>query len=522
MPVRHPALPVDRPDRDAAIPAPHPAATPGRIQAGTRGRVAVVDIGSNSIRLVVYDRLARSLTPVFNEKVLCGLGRDLGRTGRLHGEGKALAVQNLARFTRLMRGMEVAQADVLATAAVREAEDGPAFVAEVERRTGLPVSVLDGPEEARLSALGVVSGTADPDGVMGDLGGGSLELVGIDRGRTHPGVTLPLGPFRLMGGKSDRPAARETIRAAFAQYPWLAEYAGRTLYPVGGNWRMLAKIQLARRKHPVHVIHQYTVPAAEMLELAQLIGRQGRASLERMPGVSKRRLETLPYAALVMEGLMEAMRPEQISFSAFGLREGFLFSHLPPAQQRQDPLIAGASDIARRLDRFGKDDPLVSWIAPAFPDAPPNLARLRRAACLLSDIGWAEHPDYRAQHAFLRALRLPIAGVDHAERAFIAGALYARYGGNPGDKLTQPALALMPPNWADQAKQVGLSLRLAHTLCGGAAALLAGTALELTAETLLLWLPEDREALAGDAVRRQLEAVARMLGRDGRIVVAQA
>lgn len=493
---------------------------PPSVRTGVRGRVAVVDIGSNSIRLVVYDRLARSLTPVFNEKVLCGLGRDLASTGRLYPEGKAMAVQNLVRFTELMRGMAVAHADVLATAAVREAEDGPAFVAEVERRCGLAITVLDGREEARLSALGVISGTATPDGVIGDLGGGSLELVGIADGAVREAESLPLGPFRLMTTRNDRDAIRAGIAQTLAEQPWLSAYAGSTLHPVGGNWRMLAKIQMARRKHPVHVIHNYTVPAGELLELAELIGRQGKASLERMPGVSKRRLETLPYAALVMEGVLRALRPAAVSFSAFGLREGFLYSRLPQAQQREDPLISGAVEIARRLDRFGKEDPLVDWISPAFPDTAAALARLRRAACLLSDIGWAEHPDYRAEHAFLRALRLPIAGIDHAERAFIAGALYARYGGTPGDKPTQEPLALMPPDWLDQAKLVGSTLRLAHTLCGGAPALLTGTALELTGEALLLWLPERREALAGEAVRRQLDAVAKILGRSGRIAIA--
>ncbi len=500
---------------------PRPAFKIGPIAHSRTSRVGVIDLGSNSIRLVVYDRLCRAPVPVFNEKVLCGLGRDLARTGRLHPEGVALALTNLERFTRLLEGMHDDRVDVLATAAVRDASDGEAFVAEVERRCRLTVAVISGNEEARLSAMGVLSGSPGADGVMGDLGGGSLEMVGLDQSVITEQVTLPLGPFRLMDVKDGRPKIREVILDELGKQTWLTRYQGRTFYPVGGNWRALAKILMAKRKHPVHIIHQYTVPGPDVAQLAGLLGRQGKNSLERIPGVSKRRLETLPYAAMVLEEVLAILKPKNVVFSAFGLREGHLFDILSPEERMADPLIEACLDIARRLDRFGKVDRLENWIAPLFAGELPVQHRLRRAACLLSDICWMDHPDYRAEHAFLRTLRLPFAGLSHSERTFLAAALYARYGGTIGDRVTSDPCELLSSEERERAALLGAALRLGHTLSGGAVGVLEHTRLQMTPEAVLLWLPEDEACLGGDVVQRRLNSVANLLGRTGRIVIAR-
>lgn len=494
----------------------------GPIRRSGSGRVGVIDVGSNSIRLVVYDRLSRAPIPVFNEKVLCGLGRDLARTGRLNPEGVRLALTNLVRFTRLLEGMHVDRVDVLATAAVRDAEDGAAFAAEVERRCRLDLAVISGTEEARLSAMGVLSGAPGADGIMGDLGGASVELVGLNRAEIAEQVTLPLGPFRLMDVKEGKSRLRELIADRLRAEGWLEAYRGRTFYAVGGNWRALAKIHMEMRKHPVHIIHQYSVPAADILDLAALLGRQGKSSLDRVPGISKRRMETLPYAAMVMEGLIELLKPKAVSFSAFGLREGHLFDLLTPEARAQDPLEAACLDVAARFDRFGKVGRLEEWIAPLFVDETQAHRRLRKAACLLSDISWMDHPDYRAEHAFARVLRLPFVGLDHPGRAFLAAALYARYGGSPGDKLTAGPCELLTSDQRERATLIGATLRLGHTLSGGAVEVLDHARLQLTPDAVILWLPDDEQCLGGEVVRRRLDAVARTLGRAGRIVTAPA
>ncbi len=486
------------------------------------GRVAVVDIGSNSIRIVVYDRLSRAPMPIFNEKILCGLGRDLARTGRLHPDGLDMALKNLARFRRLIDGMGVRHVDVLATAAVREAEDGKAFVAKVKRLCGLSVSTISGLEEARLSALGVLSGTPGADGVMGDLGGGSLELVALGREESGRQVTLPLGPFRLMAGKKSRSEVRALVDSSLAEQDWLSEYRGRDFYPVGGAWRSLAKVHMAKTKYPVHVIHQYSVPGRELRQLASLIARQGRASLDRLPAVNKRRLETLPYAALVLESLLKTMAPSEVVFSAYGLREGHLFDQLSEEDRSADPLLHTCSEIARRLERFGEATGIARWTRALFADETPAAARLRKAASLLSDFCWAEHPDYRAEHAYLRTLRMAVVGVDHAERVFLAATLYARYGGLIGDRTSKAVDWVLTPDEILRAKLLGAALRLARTLSGGATGLLRRTRLERTDDELILWLPADQDTLDGDVVARRLDTLAGTLDVSGRILVEPA
>lgn len=479
-------------------------------------RIAVIDIGSNSIRLVVYQRLGRSPLPVFNEKVLCGLGRDLSQTGRLSPQGVAQALDNLDRFACLLAGMGVSHVDVLATAAVRDAEDGPGFANEITRRCGFEVSVVSGAEEGRLAALGVHCGIPDAEGVVGDLGGGSLELVGLAPAGIEEQDTLPLGPLRLMGdgGGGAIGDRQKSVDATLGRVGWLERYRGRRLYAVGGSWRSLARVHMERHDYPLHLIHQYTAPTVEMAEVAALIARQRKASLAKLAGVSKRRLETLPAAALVLERLIGVLKPEDIVFSALGLREGHLYDLLPLADQVRDPLIEGCLDVARRLDRFGHAELIVDWTAPVFVGEDGPADRLRRATCLISDCCWAEHPDYRADHALTWALRLPLLGIEHAERAFLAAALYTRYSGDPAD---HPALAVLPDRGRRQAEVLGLALRLAHTLAGGAATLLNSTILERSPEALRLILPGPVASLAGDAVSRRLDALARALGLTGAI-----
>lgn len=483
-------------------------------------RIAVIDIGSNSIRLVVYDGVKRAPLPVFNEKVLCGLGRGMARTNRLNPEGMRQALDNLSRFRQLAEGMRVSRIDVLATAAMRDADDGPAFIQQVERDTGLTVTVVSGEEEAQLAAWGVLSGTPEADGLVGDLGGGSLELVGIDGRSMSNHVTLPLGPLRLMEqGATRQGALVRFVDQHFEKLPWLAEAKGRDFYPVGGNWRALAKLHMEHTSHPLHIIHHYVIPAAAAREFATFVAGLSRSSLEKATGGSRRRMDTLPYAALVLERLLRVAGPARVVFSAYGLREGHMYSLLGEGEQRKDPLIAACSDLAERMGRSSAVEFLFSWTDGLTAGEDEALRRLREAACHLSDLAWAEHPDYRAELAFLRTLRFPFPGIDHAERAFLALVGHARYSGTIDAPQTAVARGLLSEGMAAKALVLGLALRLAHTLTGGASALLRRTSLKLAGEELLLTLPEDSSVLAGEVVERRLNALANALNRVGRIVL---
>lgn len=484
-------------------------------------RVAVVDIGSNSMRLVVFDALKRAPAPVFNEKVFCGLGRGLKRTGSLDADGVVAALTNLARFTGLVRSMGVRHLTLLATAAVREADNGPDFVDQIEERFGLEVQVLSGKAEARLSALGVISGMPAADGIMGDLGGGSLELVELNAGKIGRSATLGLGPLRLIElCHGDRKAAKAEIDRQLATVEWLKEAKGRTFYPVGGSWRGLARIHIKQTKYPLTVVHGYEMQSNALLDLATLVSGLGAESLTQTSGVNRRRVETLPFGALVLGQLLRRNRFKRIVFSSCGLREGHLFDLLPKKEQAQDPLVAIAQDIAAREGRFSDlGQPLYDWSASLFDDEGDEAAMLRLSACHLSDFAWREHPEYRAEQALFRILHHPFIGVNHSGRAFMAYAVFLRYGGALNSRRVASILPLMKPKMLRRAQILGLGLRLAFMLSGGMRGVLERSSLAVKRNRVNLVLPSDGSVLAGEVVERRLKALAEVLEVKAGIVV---
>lgn len=491
-----------------------PRRAPRQTRAAARsGCVAVVDIGSNSLRLVVYDGVRRAPRTLFNEKVMCGLGRGLEATGRLDRDGVELARANLQRFVALARSLGVRRLDVLATAAVRDASDGRSFVAEIERRHRLKVKVLGGPEEGRLSAFGVLAGIPEANGLVGDLGGGSVELVPVAGGQVGAAATLPVGPLRLADYADDERKLRDVIDKHLGSVTWLgSKIDGGAFYAVGGAWRALARIHMEQTRYPLHIIQHYTMPRGEAEDFLDIIARQSRKSLEKITTVSRKRLEVVPIAARVLQRLLRRAAPKQLVFSAYGLREGHMFSLLGGEAQREDPLLAACADIALANRRFGIDGSEVfAWTSPLFAGESEARRRLRQAVSLLSDLAWHEHPDYRAEQALHSVLYMPVAGLEHAERAWLAASIYARYGGNGTFDVFQ---ALLDEEAQAAARVAGLALRLAFTLSGGVPGLLARSRLSLEGGgTLALTLGGDAAKRYGESVQRRLDALGRSLGK---------
>lgn len=478
-------------------------------------RVGVLDIGSNSIRLVVYDRAGRSSIQVFNEKALCGLGYGVSETGNLSVEGMASAAVNLDRFAQIARAMRIGRLDVVATSAVRDARNGAVFVAEIERRLGHTVRVISGDEEARLSALGVLSGFPVVDGVVGDLGGGSLELVNVADRQLGAYATMPIGPLRL--GVVDRRQDRRLssmIDSHLDTAPWLPALNGRTFYAVGGAWRGIAKTHMTNVGYPLEIVHGYTVEEAGLSAFLSGLSRLSNKAIRATPGVPRRRADTLPDAALILHRVLARGKPERVVFSAFGLREGCLYDRLSEGERNADPLLVTAAEIARETNRFAPNpDAVFAWLAPLFPALEPNDERLVRALCMLSDIAWSEHPSYRGEHAFLRVLRLPVAGLEHPDRVFLGLGVLVRYVGHADLKAADTVRALLPPDRCDLAIQVGHALRLGLTLSGVATNLLRRTRLKPTSKGFTLSINPDAMALIGEVVERRIKALAGAIGR---------
>ena len=475
--------------------------------------VAVVDIGSNSIRLVVYEGAERAPISVFNEKVLCGLARGLNKTGKLSEGGVTMALSSIARFRALTDAMGVERIDVVATAAVRDAKNGPDFVEQVRERCNLEVRVLPGEEEAHLSALGVLSGIPEASGLMGDLGGGSVELVRIADGKTGAYDTLPLGPLRLADmAEGDRDRAREIIDQNLAALSWLPEAEGQRFYPVGGAWRALARVHMAQSGYPLHVIHQYTLPADEASDFTRLVGKLSANTLRKIPGVTRQRIEGLPYAAYLMRRVVEKTGIEQVVFSAYGLREGCLYDRLSAEKRRIDPLLAICRRESERMGRATADgEILYDWMTPLFPKETPRQSRLRLAACHLADIGWSEHPDYRAEMVFERILRHATVGTDHPGRVFMALCVASRHAVLDKRQVRRQAGALLDDEEAVRARSVGLAMRLGYTFSGGVISLLQQATLTRDDDRVTLSLPDHADILVGNVVQRRFLALAKAL-----------
>ncbi|PCI40043.1 MAG: exopolyphosphatase [Rhodospirillaceae bacterium] len=486
------------------------------------GRIAVVDIGSNSVRLVVYDAPTRLPIPMYNEKSQCALGSGLGESGVLNPDGVKCALRSLRRFVGLAKSMGVATLDMVATAAIREAKDGPAFVEKVKDTLGIDIEVLSGEDEAKYAALGLLMGVPDADGVIGDLGGGSLDLVGLDQGKFSKSSTFALGHLRLSEVSDGNPErAREIVGETLSGLKWLKKVKGRTLYAAGGSWRAIARILIDQTSHPLHVVDNFAMDAEAARNILHLISGAGRHSLELIPGIPKKRIETLPFAAAALEGMLIASRAKTLQFSGFGMREGVLLTALPSSLQNQDPLISACKTMVERTGRFAlHGSEIREWLAPLFPDETDAEKRLRYAACLMSDIGWNEHSDYRAEHTFMRSLRIPFAGLSHPDRALIASTLYVRQGGDMNDPLIRPILGLLDMGQLAWIRGTGQALLLAHTISGGAPDLLSRTELEVTKEKIYLCVTKkDRAALISDAVERRLKSVAKAFGKKSKVKV---
>ncbi|PCJ71115.1 MAG: exopolyphosphatase [Rhodobiaceae bacterium] len=481
-------------------------------------RLGIIDIGSNSVRLVIYESEKRNPVPLFNEKVLAGLGSRLNETGKLDPDGRRRALAALKRFTALLVQLKVDQVDVVATAAVRDAEDGAEFKAAVEKTIGRPVRLLAGEEEATYAALGVLSGIPAADGIVGDLGGGSLELIEVAGGVLGERVTLPLGPLRLLGNSDQSPThIRAEIDQALAGVNWLDRGRGRSLYAVGGVWRNLARIHMAQHGYPVRVLQNYVMPAAEVVDLAELMERLGPKSLAKMPDVSSRRVGALPMGARVLSQLIEATQVKEIVVSAYGLREGLLFDKLSTDEKKRDPLVSGAEDLAHRLVRFPEHrQELVDWTAPLFlKDGLVETAkqkRLRDVACVLADIGWYVHPDYRAAHALEQILLAPLSGVTHPERLYLARVGYHRHEGAGEPAALGDLQGILEEEEQQRARVMGLALRLAFTLCAASMGVLPHTCLVVTSDRLFLDVPQTHQDFVGEVVEKRLAALAKVLG----------
>ena len=492
--------------------------------------IAIVDIGSNSVRLVVYEGAVRAPFPLYNEKILCGLGRTQTADGCLTDDSVQRALAALQRFKAIARTLRAKNIHAIATAAVRDAGNGADFIDRAEDAIGAEIQVLSGEREAELAANGITMGFVEPDGICGDLGGGSLELIDLAEGRLASADTLPLGGLRLAQKSGGRlPRAQSLIDKEIDRLSWLKSGRGRTLYAIGGTWRAMAKLHMEHVDAPLRVMHGYTVKRSDMAAFCKRLVSGAASSNGALESVSRSRRETLPYGAMVLARLLDQVKPRDITFSIFGIREGLLYSYLSRHEQAKDPMLAFCEDFARlRARSLQHSKELCRWTDRLFAAAGIKESaqdrRLRHASCLLSDIEWRAQSDHRGEQSLYVLAHSPSTGLNHPERLFVALAVYFRHAGRGetrGDELSGRLRSCISRQQLERAQLIAAAVRAAHMISIGMPGIIEDVDISVSDGTLTLKLPMAYAEFDGERLQRRLRALGGRLGLDTQLLISR-
>ena len=488
--------------------------------------LAIVDIGSNSVRLVVYEGKTRVPAVVYNEKAMCGLGRNVAVTGLLAEDSMDHAFKALARYKTICGLMNLENIQIMATAAVRDARNGLDFLDRVKKLWDVPTELISGEREAYLSALGIASGFYQPDGVMGDLGGGSLEIANVSSAKSEKGVSLPLGGLALqdLSGGSLKEALKITHQALRKAEQQMKSLEGRSFYAIGGTWRAIAKMHQEMTRYPAHFMHNYVLDVSSTVKFLRQVERSDEQAMKFVTkDIEEARRPLLAYGALVLQEIIKQGKPKNIIISATGVRDGMLFEHLGERIQSIDPLLDAAERMSLRRSRSPKHgyelaDWLQQFIASCNLPKLENQERLIRAVCLLSDLSWRSHPDYRAEHSLAQIACAYFLGVDHPTRAFLALSIFCRYVGVNGVKDAPQELRIVAGEKLVQfARLIAAIVRIGYSISVAMAGVLPRTPLLQVNSEIILTLPKELEQLANGRLLNRLKQLGKIMDRPVRV-----
>ncbi|MDI2090054.1 Ppx/GppA phosphatase family protein [Commensalibacter oyaizuii] len=485
-------------------------------------RSAIVDLGSNSVRLVVFEGRERNPVIIFNEKATLRLGSGLDTTRRLNPKGVTLAEDVFKRFYAVATTMGADPFVVLATAAVRDALDGEEFIKKLNQwMPNVPVHILTGEQEADYAAAGVLCSIPNADGVVADIGGGSMELVQLSEKKRFNAQTLPLGVIRLTD-RSERKLAKAKAIASkdLKTVEWLTEVKKKTLYLVGGAFRAMAQLYIEYTSYPLSIVHYFTLPYEEAKRMVEWTIEKSKGGVNNIPTFIHKRLNDLPYAATVLEQLLSRLKPTQIVFCAEGVREGWYMRNVVSENVRdQDPQEAAAMDICERLGRV-KEFPLalMQWTGSLFKNEDMDMKRLRWNACLISDASYHDHPAYRKEQSYHRILCMAGMAFDHPTRAFLALTTAMRYEAGVDEPFLMPSRKILTHKQFEQAVVLGMAFRVAYTLSGNLPSLLLRTRLKVGKKKLTLYFSHHLDAVISDAVTRRLTRLGQSMGLETQLL----
>jgi len=469
---------------------------------GDENTIGLIDIGSNSIRLVIYRAGGRLPHPQFNEREVCRLGEGLSETGRLAPDRIAHALEALERFAQIIKASDIDALKIFATEAVRKAQNARDFLVPAEAILQTQIRILSGEEEAQFAGKGVLSGFVDVDGIVGDLGGGSLELIHVKNLasiQNQPQISLACGHLN--------PMPYERIKSMLKDQGWIAKKKGKPFYAVGGTWRAIATAHTATSKRRLHIVHGLTLPKNDLQKLLEKIEK----SDGEIEGIPMARRASMTQASTVMRALLDVMQPSEVVFSSYGVREGLLYDDLSNDIRRIDPLVAGVFEFSTMTERHaGLGLALSSCLLPFIQNLDERLIRLSLSCCYLADMAWLDHPDYRASLAVEKMLGLSVVGIDHSDRAWMAAVLSTRYSGSfPSRSLFR---GLLSKKERRAARLVGLSMRMLMTVTGGIPSLLDSISVSSHKRNVQIDIPERLHGHDQGLINRRIDAISSETG----------
>ena len=492
---------------------------------GERKPVAIIDIGSNSVRQVVYEGLTRAPSILFNEKVLCGLGKGVAINGRLDSEARDRALRAILRFASLAKQLRVEKTYILATAAVREASDGQKFIKQVEKICGQKAQVLSGKEEAVYAALGVRAGFFEPEGIVGDLGGGSTELIEIN-GNIENGTTTPLGALRLQQMADDDPVkARKIARKVIADTKISWPGKARNFYAVGGTWRSIAHLYILETGYPLRVVHGMSIEAEKYAKFCQRLVKQPQDFAESMEQINRNRRALVPFGAAVMCEIIDHLEPTQVVTSVTGLREGFLYDQLDDATKQRDALLEASAELSLLRARSPiHSRELIDWTNHAFDvlrlKETTHQRRWRHAACNLADIVWRSNSDHRAEQILGIIHNAGFTSISHEGRAFLSMVSYHRYAGLGSSKVAPQEAHLVSDSSLKLARILAALFRVVYLFSAAQDGLLPHIKLYRNKSgSLVLELPDEVMDMAGEKPSLRIEALGKELAEPVQLMV---
>lgn len=472
-------------------------------------RVGVIDIGSNSVRLVVFDGAARSPAYFFNEKVMCGLGFDLENSGYLNANAKERALKAIIRFVHLCKRMNVSSLNAVATAAVREAKDGQSFAFQIEAETGLEVRIVSDKEEAFLSTQGVLLGWPDAEGIVCDLGGGSMELARLNKGDIHNCLSAPIGVLKLMSMEGTQKRKEALIRDVIKDLSVKMGSKGKRLYLVGGTFRIFARLDMERKNYPLLVLHEYRMQKHDVFECAKWIEQQNFSAFKTH--ISETRLALIPITVKILKMLVSCFEPNEICISSYGIREGVLYESMPQKMRKLDPLIEASKFFENQSARLpGLGMQLYDFVEPLASKICTQKMRIVKAACLLHDVSWRAHPDYRAMVCFENVTRANLGGLTHEERVFLGLALLYRYKNQSITRFDE-LIAILSPQAQREAEILGKALRFGSMFAIDRLDEVVSLKWKSRKRELVLHLQKEGLALFGEIAQERFETLCKSL-----------